>query len=150
MCVDRGSAKRKTSASSQCLLTQQYACFDITHQTIAINLCAILLIENIILFIFSFRQIKMNKDGPQPTSPMLYDPIPEGTVQTTKIMQFIAASAGKVASYNFSHYLFLLCLVNSQLMCPRQVQSLLVYFFIYMCRLHTCFHFYLHSIVFLL
>lgn len=29
------------------------------------------------------------------TSPMLYDPVPEGTVQTKKIMQFVAASAGK-------------------------------------------------------
>jgi len=37
----------------------------------------------------------MNKDGPVPTSPMLYDPIPEGSVQTTKSMQFIAAAAGK-------------------------------------------------------
>lgn len=38
----------------------------------------------------------MSKDGPALTaaSPMLYDPIPEGTVQTTKIMQFLAASAG--------------------------------------------------------
>lgn len=38
----------------------------------------------------------MNKDGgPGPTNPMLYDPIPEGSVQTTKIMQFVAATAGK-------------------------------------------------------
>lgn len=36
----------------------------------------------------------MNKDGPGPTNPMLYDPIPEGAVQTTKIMQFVAATAG--------------------------------------------------------
>lgn len=36
----------------------------------------------------------MNKDGPGPTNPMLYDPIPEGSVQTTKMMQFVAATAG--------------------------------------------------------
>lgn len=37
----------------------------------------------------------MTKDGgPGPTNPMLYDPIPEGSVQTTKIMQFVAATAG--------------------------------------------------------
>lgn len=36
----------------------------------------------------------MNKDGPGPTNPMLYDPIPEGAIQTTKIMQFVAATAG--------------------------------------------------------
>lgn len=38
----------------------------------------------------------MSKDGPTQTaaSPMLYDPNPEGTVKTTKIMQFLAASAG--------------------------------------------------------
>lgn len=42
-----------------------------------------------------FSDIKMNKDGgPGPTNPMLYDPIPEGSVQTTKVMQFIAATAG--------------------------------------------------------
>jgi hypothetical protein len=35
----------------------------------------------------------MSKEAPV-TSPMLYDPIPEGSVQTTKIMQFVAASAG--------------------------------------------------------
>lgn len=39
----------------------------------------------------------MNKDGgPGPTNPMLYDPIPEGQVTTTKIMQFVAAAAGKI------------------------------------------------------
>lgn len=38
----------------------------------------------------------MNKDGGAgPTNPMLYDPIPEGSVQTTKIMQFVAATAGE-------------------------------------------------------
>lgn len=37
----------------------------------------------------------MNKDGSSPTNPMLYDPIPEGAIQTTKKMQFLAASAGK-------------------------------------------------------
>lgn len=37
----------------------------------------------------------MNKDGPGPTNPMLYDPIPEGSIQTTKVMQFVAATAGK-------------------------------------------------------
>lgn len=38
----------------------------------------------------------MNKDGgPGPTNPMLYDPIPEGAVETTKMMQFVAATAGK-------------------------------------------------------
>lgn len=37
----------------------------------------------------------MSKETPV-TSPMLYDPIPEGSVQTTKIMQFVAASAGKI------------------------------------------------------
>jgi hypothetical protein len=47
------------------------------------------LIENFLLF-----QIKMNKESPTPgaTNPMLYDPIPEGAVQTTKTMQFVAAS----------------------------------------------------------
>jgi hypothetical protein len=43
-----------------------------------------------------FQIIKMNKDGgPGPTNPMLYDPIPEGSIQTTKIMQFIGATAGE-------------------------------------------------------
>lgn len=37
----------------------------------------------------------MNKEGgPGPTNPMLYDPIPEGSVETTKIMQFVGATAG--------------------------------------------------------
>lgn len=38
----------------------------------------------------------MSRDGgPGPINPMLYDPIPEVFVQTTKIMQFVAATAGK-------------------------------------------------------
>lgn len=37
----------------------------------------------------------MNKEGAGPTNPMLYDPIPEGSVQTSKKMQFVAAVAGK-------------------------------------------------------
>jgi hypothetical protein len=46
-------------------------------------------------FFPSLADINMNKDGgPGPTNPMLYDPIPEGAVQTTKIMQFVAATAG--------------------------------------------------------
>lgn len=40
----------------------------------------------------------MNKDAPVATSPMLYDPIPEGSVQTTKSMQFIAAAAVSLAA----------------------------------------------------
>lgn len=37
----------------------------------------------------------MNKDGGAgPTNPMLYDPIPEGSIQTKKAMQFVAATAG--------------------------------------------------------
>lgn len=41
----------------------------------------------------------MNKDGgPGPTNPMLYDPIPEGSIQTTKIMQFVAATAVSFAA----------------------------------------------------
>lgn len=43
---------------------------------------------------FHSQTIKMHKDGPGPTNPMLYDPIPEGSIQTTKIMQFIGATAG--------------------------------------------------------
>lgn len=49
------------------------------------------LLINIIIFLTDF---KMSKDNSIPTSPMLYDPIPEGSVQTTKTMQFIAAAAG--------------------------------------------------------
>lgn len=37
-------------------------------------------------------------DGPGVTNPMLYDPIPEGTQQTSKLMQFIAAIGGKSTS----------------------------------------------------
>jgi hypothetical protein len=44
----------------------------------------------------------MNKDGPHPTSPMLYDPVPEGSIQTTKSMQFLAASAGNKIFYKSS------------------------------------------------
>lgn len=44
----------------------------------------------------------MNKDGSSPTNPMLYDPIPEGAIQTTKKMQFLAASAGKYRSNSIS------------------------------------------------
>ena len=47
------------------------------------------------LFLFIENKVKMSKDGAVPTSPMLYDPVPEGSVQTTKTMQFIAAAAGK-------------------------------------------------------
>lgn len=43
----------------------------------------------------------MNKDGSSPTNPMLYDPIPEGAIQTTKKMQFLAASAGKYWFYSY-------------------------------------------------
>jgi hypothetical protein len=38
----------------------------------------------------------MNKEA-GPTNPMLYDPIPEGSVQTSKKMQFVAAVAGEIA-----------------------------------------------------
>lgn len=41
----------------------------------------------------------MNKDGGAgPTNPMLYDPIPEGSIQTKKAMQFVAATAGNYSS----------------------------------------------------
>jgi hypothetical protein len=40
----------------------------------------------------------MSKDGPtqNATSPMLYDPNPEGSVQAKKLMQFVAASVGEL------------------------------------------------------
>lgn len=40
----------------------------------------------------------MNKESSGPTNPMLYDPIPEGSVQTSKKMQFVAAVAGKITT----------------------------------------------------
>lgn len=38
----------------------------------------------------------MSRDGASPTNPMLYDPVPEGAVQTSKAMQFVGAVAGKL------------------------------------------------------
>jgi hypothetical protein len=47
---------------------------------------------------------KMNKDGgPGPTNPMLYDPIPEGAVETTKMMQFVGATAGNESRHVDEH-----------------------------------------------
>lgn len=41
----------------------------------------------------------MNREGGNsPTNPMLYDPIPEGSVQTSRVMQFMGATAGKLSS----------------------------------------------------
>ncbi|CAH1707711.1 unnamed protein product [Chironomus riparius] len=57
----------------------------------------------------------MNKDGPVPTSPMLYDPIPEGSVQTTKSMQFIAAAAVSLAAVSAGTALAWTSPVNEQL-----------------------------------
>ncbi|CRL01368.1 CLUMA_CG014389, isoform A [Clunio marinus] len=52
-----------------------------------------------VFFVVIIRKNTMNKDGgPGPTNPMLYDPIPEGTIQTTKIMQFLGASAVSFAA----------------------------------------------------
>lgn len=39
-------------------------------------------------------------DGPGVTNPMLYDPIPEGAQQTSKLMQFTAAIGGKMIFLN--------------------------------------------------
>ncbi|XP_070500386.1 facilitated trehalose transporter Tret1-like [Chironomus tepperi] len=57
----------------------------------------------------------MNKDGPVPTSPMLYDPIPEGSIQTTKAMQFIAAAAVSLAAVSAGTALAWTSPVNEQL-----------------------------------
>jgi len=59
----------------------------------------------------------MSKDGPTltATSPMLYDPIPEGTVQTTKIMQFLAASAVSLAAVSAGTALAWTSPINEQL-----------------------------------
>lgn len=50
-------------------------------------------------FQFLSFQFKMSKESPSSgvTNPMLYDPIPEGSVQTSKTMQFVAASAGNLS-----------------------------------------------------
>lgn len=37
----------------------------------------------------------MSDNGPGVTNPMLYDPVPEGSQQTSKTMQFVAAIGGK-------------------------------------------------------
>ncbi|KAG5675605.1 hypothetical protein PVAND_005497 [Polypedilum vanderplanki] len=60
------------------------------------------------------RQIKMNKDGPV-TSPMLYDPVPEGTVKATKAMQLIAAAAVSFAAISAGTALAWTSPVNDQL-----------------------------------
>lgn len=36
-----------------------------------------------------------NKGSPTAASPMIYDPVSDGTARTTKTMQFVAAVGGK-------------------------------------------------------
>lgn len=52
----------------------------------------------------------MSREGASPTNPMLYDPVAEGTVETSKAMQFVGAVAGKhIIQFNLSFLRLQLC-----------------------------------------
>lgn len=43
------------------------------------------------------------EEGSNPTNPMLYDPIPEGTGEAKKLMQFVAATISKYSSQSIRY-----------------------------------------------